>query len=85
MIWLVACFGEPSAVDSPVPEPSDTQTPAPEDTGEPWWEENRDADGDGYLDDVDEAEQDWREAHPSGFLLPLSYSDDYIEVGPDLF
>ena len=38
-------------VDSPVSEPSDTQGPEPEDTGEPWWEENRDADGDGYLDD----------------------------------
>lgn len=45
-----------------------------------WW-----TDYDSVYDDVDEAEADWEEAHPEGFLLPLSYSSDYIEVGPDLF
>ena len=38
-----------------------------------------------YYDDAEEAWADWNASHPSGFLLPLDFSDDYIEVGPDLF
>jgi phosphatidylserine/phosphatidylglycerophosphate/cardiolipin synthase-like enzyme len=40
---------------------------------------------DSAYDDAEEAQTDWDETHPVGFLLPLSFSEDYLEVGPDLF
>ncbi len=32
-----------------------------------------------------EAEETWAEYPPSGFLHPVEFSDDYFDVGPDLF
>jgi len=45
-----------------------------------WWKEN--------ASDIplQEAELEWSIGHPSGFVYPLSFSEDYIEIsGPDLF
>ena len=44
-----------------------------------WW--------DTYGDDLDwdEAEDTWAEYPPAGFVHPVEFSGDYIEVGPDLF
>jgi phosphatidylserine/phosphatidylglycerophosphate/cardiolipin synthase-like enzyme len=38
-----------------------------------------------WYDDREEAEADWDDFHPSGFVYPVSFSDDYFDVGPDLF
>ncbi|MCP4808213.1 MAG: hypothetical protein GY913_30850 [Proteobacteria bacterium] len=44
-----------------------------------WWEM--------YGEDLDwdEAEAYWDDAPPAGFVHPVEFSGDYIEVGPDLF
>ncbi len=44
-----------------------------------WW--------DAYADDLsaEEAEDTWKEYPPAGFVHPVEFSSDYIEVGPDLF
>ena len=36
-------------------------------------------------DDVKKIESDWDSYHPSGFVYPVTFSDDYFDVGPDLF
>ena len=45
-----------------------------------WWAENADD------LDADEAEDEWRSYKPSGFVVPLQISGDYVfDVGPDAF
>jgi phosphatidylserine/phosphatidylglycerophosphate/cardiolipin synthase-like enzyme len=36
-------------------------------------------------DDVDEIEADWASYQPDGFVFPVTFSDDYFDVGPDAF
>ena len=36
-------------------------------------------------DDVDEIEADWANYQPDGFVFPVTFSDDYFDVGPDAF
>ena len=44
-----------------------------------WWDE--------YGDDLsaEEAEDTWKEYPPAGFVHPVEFSSDYIDVGPDIF
>jgi phosphatidylserine/phosphatidylglycerophosphate/cardiolipin synthase-like enzyme len=45
-----------------------------------WWEANQ------WDLTLEEAQEEWEWWKPSGFLFPLTFSDDYIEVvGPDVF
>jgi hypothetical protein len=45
-----------------------------------WW------DTEGYWLSASEAEEEWAIWKPSGFLFPLDFSSDYIDIaGPDLF
>jgi len=44
-----------------------------------WWKT--------YEDDLsaEEAEANWESASFLGFVRPLTFSGDYLEVGPDMF